>query len=272
MTLNFVKRWANKLAHFLGRQISSIMGNVFPNSIVYLDPKIDKDAKFKDHLFFTQTGKQPLKPLPKPFSLLFSFCVLTNLIPKQTLNPQNGFSISFNFKTNFNPFQTIHFQAFFFHTLFIFSYSSLFPINFKAKYVHFQQPHFNFLVKIWFLTLFLDFQATSSNGCSPVSVATPFCCCFSSIDVVPWNRFEGLEIVVSGYALQCKPRSLINFCNVSISVSILLLFACLLRSLFKVANFICICVTMLAFSAFCGCHLIAMLAFSAFLYLSFDCS
>lgn len=36
------------------------------------------------------------------------------------------------------------------------------------------------------------------------------------------------------------------FCNVSISVSILLLLACLLCSVFKVANFICIGVAILA--------------------------
>nr|POF25381.1 hypothetical protein CFP56_32622 [Quercus suber] len=49
----------------------------------------------------------------------------------------------------------------------------------------------------------------SSVGCSSVSASSPLSGLFGPAPVVPWTRFYELQVVVSGYALQCKPRSLI---------------------------------------------------------------
>jgi hypothetical protein len=54
----------------------------------------------------------------------------------------------------------------------------------------------------------LEFQVDSSIGFSSVSASSLHSGLFGSAHLVPRNRSDELEVVVSGYALQCKHRSL----------------------------------------------------------------
>lgn len=92
-----------------------------------------------------------------------------------------------------------------------------YPLPLLTSLAHFQHSQGKFKktpiqllnIKIQFWQLILMFQAITSNGLSSISAAAPQCSLFSSTHILPWHWFQGLQIVVSGYALQCQPRSLI---------------------------------------------------------------
>ncbi|CAK9188457.1 unnamed protein product [Ilex paraguariensis] len=56
-----------------------------------------------------------------------------------------------------------------------------------------------------------EFKANVSNGLSSISTPTSHSGIFGSAHLVPRHRLQGLEVAVSGYALQCKPRGLMFF-------------------------------------------------------------
>ncbi|KAG6414562.1 hypothetical protein SASPL_121934 [Salvia splendens] len=129
------------------------------------------------------------------------------LIPLQ--NPQFTFSSSHRSSTMASRCRTISRPAMSFLKS-SFSKPSSTPM-FSAQSPRLSPSPFSRYVQPLFSRIDMFSPSIASNGYAPISVTASLGIVVGSANLLSRHRHQGLQIFVSGYALQCQPWSLIDF-------------------------------------------------------------
>ncbi|XP_057776150.1 uncharacterized protein LOC130994956 isoform X2 [Salvia miltiorrhiza] len=81
----------------------------------------------------------------------------------------------------------------------------------ELSQIHLFKEHTHVLSSIGAPLSIAIFEDIASNSYAPISVTSPLGAVVGSTNLLSRHRHQGLQIFVSGYALQCQPWSLIDF-------------------------------------------------------------